>query len=175
VFSHASNVAGLEVALTAGVDVVAHALDDTRGLSREHLRRMREQGVALVPTLALFGEDRWFFEVADNVRDFARDGGQVLFGTDVGYLTDYDPTREYELLATSGLGWREILAALTTAPAARFGELGRRGRVTAGLDGDLVVLGGDPARDARAFADVRHVVRAGRLVYSRPAAAPAAP
>jgi imidazolonepropionase-like amidohydrolase len=169
VLSHASSVAGLEVALGAGVDVLAHALDDTRGLSADHLRRMKEEDVALVPTLALFAGDRWFFEILDEVRDYSRLGGQILFGTDVGYLTDYDPTQEYLLLAGAGLGWREILAALTTSPAARFGEGDRRGRIAPGLDADLVVLGRDPARDVRAFAEVRHVVRAGRLIYMAPA------
>jgi imidazolonepropionase-like amidohydrolase len=168
VFSHASSVAGLEVALAAGVDVLAHALDDTRGLTAEHLRRMRAADMAMVPTLKLFGGDRWLFEIADQVRDYARLGGQILFGTDVGYLGDYDPTAEYVLLASAGLGWREILAALTTAPAERFGESSKRGTIAAGLDADLVVLGTDPARDARAFADVRHVVRGGRLLYSAP-------
>jgi imidazolonepropionase-like amidohydrolase len=174
VLSHASNVAGLEVALAAGVDVLAHALDDTRGLTPEHMRRMKEQDVALVPTLALFARDRWYFEIADEVRDHARAGGQILFGTDVGFLTDYDTTRELQLMAGAGLGWREILASLTTSPAARFGEASRRGRIAPGLDADLVVLAEDPALDVRAFADVRHVVRGGRLIYSAAtAAAPA--
>src|SRR5262249_31609637 len=54
VFSHASNLAGLEVALSAKVDVLAHAIDDTRGLTPEHLRRMKAQNMAMIPTLALF-------------------------------------------------------------------------------------------------------------------------
>ena len=168
VFSHASNVAGLEVALGAGVDVLAHALDDARGLTPDHLRRMREQGMAMVPTLKLFGESRWLFEIQDQVRDHARSGGAILFGTDVGYLTDYDPTAEYVLLASAGLGWREILAALTTSPAARFGENASRGRIAVGMDADLVVLGADPVRDVRAFAQVRYTVRAGRVIYTAP-------
>lgn len=172
VYSHASNVAGLEVALGAGVDVLAHALDDTRGLTPEHLRRMREQDMALVPTLKLFAEDRWLFEIFDQVRDYARAGGVLLFGTDVGYLTDYDPTAEYVLMASAGLGWREILASLTTSPAALMGEGSRRGTIAAGMDADLVVLAVDPVRDVRAFADVRYVIRAGRVIYSAPLPAP---
>lgn len=172
VFSHPSNVTGLEVALRAQVDVLAHAIEDTRGLTPEHLRRMKEQGMALVPTLKLFGRDRWLFEILDEVRDFARSGGLILFGTDVGYLTDYDPTTEYVLMGTAGLSWREILASLTTNPAARFGDAARRGRIAPGMDADLVVLGTDPATDIRAFADVRHTLRGGRLIYSAPPATP---
>jgi imidazolonepropionase-like amidohydrolase len=71
-------------------------------------------------------------------------------------------------MAGAGLDWRAILASLTTAPAARFGESGRRGRVAAGQDADLVVLGTDPAADVSAFADVRYTIRGGRVVYTAP-------
>ena len=168
VFAHASNVAGLQVALDAGVDVLAHATEDLRGMTQELRARMKRQNVAVIPTLKLFGEDKWLFEVVDEVRDYARSGGQILFGTDVGYLTDYDPTDEYVLMASAGFGWREILASLTTNPAARFSETATRGRIAPGQRGDLVVLEEDPARDVRAFANVRYTIREGALIYSKP-------
>ena len=144
VFTHPSSVAGLEVALRARVDVLAHALDDLRGLTPEHLRRMKAQDMALIPTLNLWGGDQGLFEILDEVHDYARLGGVILFGTDVGYLPDYDPVTEYVLMQSAGLGWREILASLTTAPAARFGEASRRGRIAPGMDADLVVPGSRP-------------------------------
>jgi imidazolonepropionase-like amidohydrolase len=164
VFSHPSNVAGLEVALDAGVDVLAHAIEDTRGMTNEHYARMKKQNLAIVPTLALF-RGRFLWDVEDEVRAYARQGGQILFGTDVGYLPNFDHVIEYELMASAGLGWREILAALTRNPASRFGDAERRGKVANGFDADLVVLGGDPAFGVRAFADIRHVIRAGQAVY----------
>ncbi len=172
VLSHPSNLAGLEVALRANVDILAHAIEDTRGMTAEHTRRMREQGMALVPTLKLFARDRFLFDILDEVRDYARSGGLILFGTDVGYLTDYDPSLEYALMESAGLGWREILASLTTHPAARFGEAPRRGRIGRGMDADLVVLAKDPVTDVRAFADVRYAIRAGQVVYSAAGGAP---
>ncbi|MCI0625201.1 MAG: amidohydrolase family protein, partial [Acidobacteria bacterium] len=51
VFSHASNTAGLEVALQARVDVLAHALDDVRGWSESHIARMKANRMAMIPTL----------------------------------------------------------------------------------------------------------------------------
>jgi imidazolonepropionase-like amidohydrolase len=60
----------------------------------------------------------------------------------------------------------DILAALTTAPAARWKESARRGRVEARMDADLVVLGGDPVDDVKNFANIRCVFRAGKLVYA---------
>ena len=165
-FTHPSNVAGLEVALAARVDILAHAVEDTDGLTPEHLRRMAQQKMSLVPTLKLFGgATRIEPAILVEVRDYARIGGQILFGTDVGYLTDYDPSDELDAMARAGFSWQEILASLTTNPAVRFGESARRGRVVPGLDGDLVVLGSDPARAVRAFADVRRTIRAGRVIY----------
>ncbi|HEX4960162.1 MAG TPA: amidohydrolase family protein [Thermoanaerobaculia bacterium] len=172
VFTHPSNVAGLEVALRTHVDVLAHAIEDTRGFTPEHLQRMKQQNMALIPTLKLFAKDRYLFEILDEVRDYERSGGQILFGTDVGYLTDYDPTAEYLLLESAGLGWREILSALTTNPAARFGEASRRGRIAPGMDADLVVLATDPVADLRAFTNVRYTLRGGKVIYSAPPRAP---
>src|SRR6185436_12525072 len=87
---------------------------------------------------------------------------------DVGYMTDYDTTDEFALMAGAGLDWRAILASLTTAPAERFDETLRRGRVASGLDADLVVLEADPSADVTAFANVRYTIRGGRIVYTAP-------
>jgi imidazolonepropionase-like amidohydrolase len=129
---------------------------------------MKAVGMAMIPTLKLFGGQPYTKYIQEEVGTYARAGGSILFGTDVGYLTDYDPSDEYALLAGAGLDWRAILASLTTAPAERWREGARRGRIAAGMDADVVVLAGDPAIDGKAFADVRYAVRAGRLVYRRP-------
>lgn len=164
VFAHGSSIAGLEVALEAGVDVLAHALDDDRGWNESHIARMKAAGMAMIPTLKLFGGQSYTKFIQQEVGDYARAGGQILFGTDVGYLPDYDPTEEYSLMAGAGLGWKEILASLTTAPAERFGESERRGRIAPGMDADVVVLSGDPAKDVKAFAKVKHTLRGGVIV-----------
>jgi imidazolonepropionase-like amidohydrolase len=154
----------LEVALQSGVDVLAHALDDTRGLTADHYARLRKQNVAMVPTLALF-RGRWLWDILDEVRTHARGGGDILFGTDVGYLPNFDHAVEYELMASAGLGWREILVSLTTAPARRFNEALTRGKIRKGMEADLVVLGTDPALGARGFADVRYTIRGGSIIF----------
>ena len=91
----------------------------------------------------------------------------MLFGTDVGYMTDYDPTDEYVLMQQAGLSYAQILAALTVAPVERFGRAGAGGGLRPGADADITVVEGDPARDIRALAAVRYTVRAGRLIYRR--------
>ena len=167
VFAHPSNVAGLEIALRSGVDVLAHALDDTRGMTSDHYARLKQQSVAMVPTLTLF-RGRWTWDILDEVRTHARGGGEILFGTDVGYLPNFDHAMEYELMAGAGLGWREILASLTVAPARRFKEAQRLGRIQKGMDADVVVLGADPAMGVRGFADVRYTIRGGTVIFAAP-------
>lgn len=75
-----------------------------------------------------------------------------------------DTTEEYRQLARA-LDWRQILRALTVAPAERFGYAAHKGRLAPGMDADLVVLDGDPSKDVTAFARVRLTVRAGQAIY----------
>ena len=99
------------------------------------------------------------------LRTWVAAGGVVLFGTDVGYMDDYDTTEEFALMGQAGMSFRQILASLTTAPAERFSESGTLGRITPGLPADIVVLDGNPSEDVRALANVRYTIRDGRLIY----------
>jgi imidazolonepropionase-like amidohydrolase len=166
VFTHPSNVAGLEVALAAHVDVLAHSIEDMRGWNNSYLTQMKAANMTLIPTLKLFGSDDDLPGILDEVGSYQRMGGQILFGTDVGFLPDYEPSNEYSLMSRAGLTPMQILASLTTAPADRFNESTSRGRLTAGMSADLVVLSADPATDVTNFTKVRYTVRGGRIVYS---------
>jgi len=182
VFAHPSNSPGARAAIEGGVDVLAHTFPtslDGSPWDRALPAMMKERGMALVPTLKL-----WPYELrraglpADLVelvlgngvaqtRAFAELGGQLLFGTDVGYMADYDPSEEFVYLQRAGLAPAQILAMLTTAPAARFGRAERTGRLAPGFSADVVVLDGDPALDVRAFAKVRTTMRDGRIIHGR--------
>ena len=176
-FAHPSDVRGIEIALAAGVDILAHATPADGPWLTSLANRLKAGGVALIPTLKLFEVElaslgvpdevrvRFARNAAQQVRSFASAGGTILFGTDVGYIEDADTTRELQLMAEAGLGWREILASLTTAPAARYGFAASKGRIATGMDGDLVVLGRDPQQDPAAFADVRATIRGGVVLY----------
>jgi imidazolonepropionase-like amidohydrolase len=168
VFTHPSNVEGLKVALEAHVDVLAHAIEDLRGWDASYLTKMKAANMALIPTVMLFSGDDNIEDILKEVVDYQRMGGQILFGTDVGYLSDYSPAKEYELMARAGMTPMQILASLTTAPAERFGEANKRGRITVGMDADLVVLDADPAADAGNFTKVHYTLRQGRVIYSLP-------
>ena len=179
VLAHPTDIPGIRTALTAGVDVIVHT---TLGNARTEwepalVEQMIARDLAVVPTLKLWGYELKKAKVAERIiglavgdtieqlRVFSEAGGQVLFGTDVGYMTEYDPTEEYVLMQRAGMTGAQILASLTTAPASRWKEEQRRGRVAAGLEADLVVLNADPVPDVRNFANVRCVYRQGRLIY----------
>jgi imidazolonepropionase-like amidohydrolase len=181
-FAHPSNFAGLNVAIESGVDILAHttAMDggDAGGWPPELIARMRARNMALTPTMTLFeveakkgGESpedlaKAMRVITAEVRDYAGAGGQILFGTDVGYTDAFDTTEEYQLMGRA-LDWRAILASLTTAPAERFGYAAHKGRIAEGMDADLVVLDADPAKDVTAFAKVRDTIRGGRVIWAR--------
>jgi imidazolonepropionase-like amidohydrolase len=174
-FAHPSNAAGLENAVAAGADVLVHTAPNMESWSDSLVARMVKAGVAVVPTLKLWRYEarsarlafsRPFVEAGvTELRAFVRGGGTVLFGTDVGYMLDYDPSEEYALMAKAGMSFAQILASLTTNPARRFGLTQRTGRVAPGMDADLVVLEGDPASDVRGLARVRYTLRQGRIIY----------
>ena len=180
VFAHPSNREGLEIALNAGVDVAAHTTPMSGKWDDSLIASMREHHMSLIPTLKL-----WIYEASRGgatpeqaqgfaeqgvaeLRQYEQAGGQILFGTDVGYMTDYDPTAEYVLMGRAGLTAMQILDSLTTAPAARFRESESRGRVAPGMEADIVVLGADPRQDVRNFATVRYTIRHGQVIYPVP-------
>jgi imidazolonepropionase-like amidohydrolase len=174
-FAHPSNREGLLAAVRGGADVLVHTAPDGGAWDGEVVATMKKAGITLIPTLKL-----WHYELRHD-RDSQREafaalavaqlrawraaGGTTLFGTDVGYMADYDPADEYTLMARAGMSPAEILASLTTAPATRFGEAKARGRIATGLAADLVVLSGDPVRSVRAFAAVRYTIRRGKVIY----------
>lgn len=165
VFAHPSNVAGFEIALDANVDVLAHAVEDTRGWNRSYIRQMKQQGTWMIPTLKLFMKDSNIRDILNEVQDFSAAHGQILFGTDAGFLEDYDPTDEYFLMQKAGIDFSHTLDSLTAAPARRFGEIDVRGQVKPGLNADLVVVAGDPEHDIRVLTRVNYTFRDGRIIY----------
>jgi imidazolonepropionase-like amidohydrolase len=162
------------------VDVLAHTAPEDGPWSEEEVRALVEAHVSLIPTLSLWRRElserpalaeRFETAAVDQVRRFHRAGGTLLFGTDVGYRPEHDPSLEYELLGRAGLSWRDQLAMLTTLPAARLGGKST-GRLERGLDADLVVLEGELTADATALAKVRCALRQGQLVHGAGACGP---
>jgi imidazolonepropionase-like amidohydrolase len=180
VFAHPTDTRGVIIAMNDGVDILAHTSpDDGRLWSFDTIQQMIAAHLALIPTLKLWkdelkksGTTDWahhplVLTAQQQLHDFYRAGGTVLFGTDVGYLTDYATNDEYVLLAGAGLTFNQILATLTTTPAQRFGQSRHTGRIAVGLDADIVLLAGDPAADIQNFDKVAYTIRRGKVIFTR--------
>ncbi|MEZ5400856.1 MAG: amidohydrolase family protein [Bryobacteraceae bacterium] len=181
VAAHPNNLADVLTALAAGVDIVAHTAPAGPEWGAELAAAVANRSAALTPTLKIW----WEFQRHDRaseqdkaaaagerkLRAWIGAGGKVLFGTDVSYVS-YDPAREYRMMERAGMGFRDILASLTTSPAAQF-QARRAGRIEPAMQADLTVVAGDPSRDITKLATVIYTIRNGRIIYRRAEAAPA--
>src|SRR5690606_30091566 len=98
VVAHPTDLQGVQHALDGGVDILAHTAPPAGKWPPELIASMMAGNVALTPTLQLW---RWELErqqlapdviqstvddAVSQLRDYHAAGGQVLFGTDVGYM-----------------------------------------------------------------------------------------
>jgi imidazolonepropionase-like amidohydrolase len=178
VFAHVSNNQGIEIAIQSGVDILAHTTPFHDAWSPSLVQRLTAAHMAITPTLTLWDvESQKANASADNIEKvmnraagqleaFSLAGGQVLFGTDVGYIQQFDTSEEFTWMSRAGMSFREILASLTTNPAQRFGYASHSGRIAKGLDADLVVLDADPSQQISAFSKVRYTIRDGKIIYA---------
>ncbi len=173
VFAHPQNHIGADNALAGGVDILAHTLPIEGSFTPEELARMKAQHTALIPTFTLWttvtSNPRAIEQIETatitQTKAFLSQGGTLLFGTDVGFISIYDTTKEFEFMGRA-MGWRDILASLTTNPSDYF-KASSKGRVEKDMDADLVVLDADPAVDVRNFAKVAYTIRNGRVIYRK--------
>ena len=170
VFSHPSSLAGTEIAIASGVDVLAHAPDDTEGIGPELFARMIKRNMAMIPTLKMFtttvtSDPHYMDPIRAEIKSFHEQGGQLIFGTDVGYMSDYTTEGEFVELGRSGLNAMDVLAMLTVNPVSRLGVSKLKGTVTQGKLADLTVLDADPASDLTNFSKVRMTIRSGKVIW----------
>jgi imidazolonepropionase-like amidohydrolase len=176
VSAHATTAEGMRRAALAGVATIEHG-DEGDGIV---FKLLAERGVALCPTLAA-GEayERYFGgrsaageppRLAAKRASFKAAlgaGVTIANGSDAGVFAHGDNARELELLVDYGLTPAQALKA-ATADAAKVLRLdGKLGRVTPGLQADLVAVAGDPTRDIAALRKVRLVMKGG-VLYREP-------
>ena len=142
---------------------------------------MREQGVALNPTLWVFAEGvpqdsvgrvraPWMFAVTHRAAEL---GVSIVAGTDGLFGRGGDDGlpqihRELELLVTrAGLTPLQAIAAATGNAARVVGADAERGTVQEGRVADLLVLEANPLSDIRNTRRIRNVIRGGRIVPRR--------
>ncbi len=177
VFSHPTNVEGVRAAIDSGVDVLAHTLPQSPPWSPDFTQQLKRANLSLIPTLTLFEVEgrkanvpdqqrtAWIAQMVDQLRAYSQVGGDILFGTDIGYTDHYDTTLEFTLMSQAGMNYKQILASLTTDPARKFGDSDRIGRIAKDMKADLVILSADPAEDVTAYSKVRFTIRNGKVLY----------
>lgn len=177
VFSHPSSIKGVDLSIDSGVDILAHVSTDEGPWTPAIVQRMLAAHMSLIPTLTLFdvemqkgGGSREDTEAllklaTGQLRMYSSAGGQILFGTDIGYIDHYDTSEEFTLMSRAGMTFPQILASLTTAPAKRFGYT-HTGRIAPNMDADLTILKSDPAANITALSHVAYTIRGGKVIYS---------
>ena len=126
----------------------------------------------MIPTLKMFtttvtSDPHYMDPMRAEVGQFRQLGGMLIFGTDVGYMTDYSTEREFVELGKSGLDFKTVLGMLTLNPASRMGVSDAKGTVSVGKLADLTILDADPAADLTNFSHVETVLRSGKVVWQR--------
>jgi imidazolonepropionase-like amidohydrolase len=166
----------VEVAHKEGLHVVAHALSED---SAQRGARLGCDALAHTPTLALTDEtiDLWKERtVISTLRAFgggeaARDnlarlhaaGAQILYGTDLGNSRTVGvDLLELGLLEEAGLTRAEVLASLTSGPAA-YWDL-NVGTLAVDRPAHFLVLSGDPASDLAVLGEPVQVYYGGRAL-----------
>jgi len=177
VFAHPTNVEGVRIATESGVDVLAHTVPESPPWTPEFTEQLKRAHLSLIPTLTLFDvemrkgnapdQQRTAFvaQMVDQLRAYSQAGGDILFGTDIGYTDHYDTAMEFNLMSQAGLNYKQILASLTTNPARKFRVSDQTGRIAKNMKADLVVLSADPAQDVTAYSKVRFTIRNGEVIY----------
>ncbi len=193
VFTHTVMVKRGKAAARAGVDVIAHSVQDG-AVDEELIALMREHGTAYAPSLAVYLPERVdgsgrnngkpdvlaqreqnFANALHNVKTLHDAGIPVVVGTDAGMTGTPHGTstlRELELLVQAGLTPSEALLAGTSASAKALG-VNDRGSIEVGKRADLLLVSGRPWERIGDVRNTQQVYVAGRQVQGKGAVLPA--
>ncbi len=159
VFAHCSGVKGLDVAVEAGVDAIEHGFF----MTREHLLKMRDRGLAWTPTFcpvhfqwAQPDAVGWSANTVGNLRRILDShaehlrladelGVTLLLGTDagsMGVVHGQALAEEADRFQEAGLGAEAVLRAATSAARRHFGMV--HPRLAVGAPWEALALGASP-------------------------------
>ncbi len=192
VFTHTVMVKRGKSAARAGVDVIAHSVQDGP-VDAELIALMRKHGTAYAPSLAVYLPTRVdgsgssasspavirqrennFANALANVRALHEAGVPVVVGTDAGMTgTPHGSStlRELELLVDAGLTPAQALVAGTARSAVALG-LQDRGTIELGKRADLLLVKGAPWRRIADVRNTEQVYVAGTQVQGKGARLP---
>lgn len=173
VAAHAHGVAGIRVAVEAGVDCIEHCSFTTPGgyeCDQALIDRIAEAGILVSPTVSV-GFRNWpddgRREQRGRVLTALLDSGcNILMSTDCGIPGVPHAALEGGMSVLAELTGRapaDILK-LATSRSAELLDLKDRGVIEPGRLADLLIVEGDPTADLAALGRVRHVIRGGEFV-----------
>lgn len=177
VTAHAHGIAGVRVAVEAGVDGIEHCSFTTPGgyeFDQELIDAIASRGIVVSPTVSI-GFRRWpddgrREQRARTLKAFFDAGCPVVMSTDCGI-----PGVPHEALAAGMEVLREATGAtpvdilrLATSRSAELLGLKDLGVIAPGAIADLLIVEGDPTANLADLERVRYVVRGGRVVFGNP-------
>jgi len=171
--THAHGGIGCDYAIDAGIDSIEHGAY----LTRDQLRKMAEKGTFLVVTYGIAdhaayapGHPEWSQTKTRKAMDSlnAMIAAAIEEGVSIAVGADGlhgQPAIEAAALVKNGYSEFQAIKALT-AEGARL--LGRDdlGKVIPGAAADLVAVDGDPLADISALANVKLVIKAGKVIHN---------
>ncbi|MFT3976840.1 MAG: CIA30 family protein [Sphingomonas bacterium] len=183
VLTHTVTVERGLVAARAGVDSLAHVLQD-RDLTPDEVKVIVTSKMAMVPTLAVYDPDKAgqpqkpddprylqgvakFGHALHNVKVLFDAGVPIGVGTDAGMpATPHGSStlHELELLVRAGLTPTQALVAATQTSARIMAQDGDRGTIAPGKRADLVLIDGSPWERIDDIHKIAQVVIDGRPV-----------
>ncbi|MFE2701150.1 metal-dependent hydrolase family protein [Streptomyces mirabilis] len=172
VAAHTHGAAAVRSAVEAGIDCIEHGflLDDAT------IDLMAERGTFLVATTALIdGMDiskappelkakagEIFPHARTVVARALKAGVKIAVGTDAPAIPHGRGAQELIALVERGMTPLEVLRA-ATVNAAELIDAEDRGRIAEGLLADLIAVPGNPLEDISVMADVRFVMKGGKV------------
>jgi imidazolonepropionase-like amidohydrolase len=183
VLTHTVTVERGATAAKAGIDALAHGLQDSP-IDRDTLKTIVDAKMAMAPTLAVYEPDkggkkgdpadpryrqslRKFGYALANVKTMFDAGVPIALGTDAGMpgTRHGDATlRELELLVHAGLTPTQALIAGTATSARVMGLDEDRGTIAPGQRADIILVNGRPWETISDVRKIDRVLIDGRLV-----------
>jgi imidazolonepropionase-like amidohydrolase len=171
VAAHAHGIEGIRRAVEAGVTTLEHCSFVTetneRCFDEPLAARIAEQGIIVCPTISVnapFIAQRTGIRIGQYIKVMHEMGVRIIAGTDAGI--NNNPHHQFagalEYLVTLGFRPEQVLAMATTEAASALGIGAVTGRLAAGYEADLIVIGGDPRADIAALGQLRRVIARGR-------------
>lgn len=185
VLTHTVTVERGKLAAQAGVDVIAHSIQDAV-LDADAIARIKKAGTFYAPTLAIYQlkpdeigpgrkDDaatrqriRKYGFAEENVRNLFAAGVPIAVGTDAGIggaKHGFSTLQEMELLVAAGLTPKAALLASTSNSALALGLSGDRGTIEKGKRADLVLIDGKPWETIGDVHKIDRVFVDGKLVH----------